>query len=62
MEVIDNGPGFDPAQVSSADVDEEVVGGLGLLVIRSLMDELEITCDPKAGGTRVRMVKYRNPK
>jgi anti-sigma regulatory factor (Ser/Thr protein kinase) len=62
MEVIDNGPGFDPTQVSPANVEDETIGGLGLLVIRSLMDELEIECDPKAGGTRVRMVKYRNPK
>jgi serine/threonine-protein kinase RsbW len=62
MEVIDNGPGFDPAQVFPANVEDETIGGLGLLVIRSLMDELEIKCDPEAGGTRVRMVKYRNPK
>jgi serine/threonine-protein kinase RsbW len=61
-EVIDSGPGFDPTQVSPENVEHETIGGLGLLVIRSLMDELEIECDPEAGGTRVRMVKYRKPK
>jgi len=59
MEVIDKGHGFDPAQVPQANAEDETIGGLGLLVIRSLMDELEIKCDPDAGGTRVRMVKYR---
>ena len=58
MEVIDQGPGFDPAQPVDAAAEEEGIGGLGLLVVRSLMDELEIKCDAEA-GTQVRMVKYR---
>lgn len=57
MEVIDRGPGFDPSQVDEGVVGEDTVGGLGLLVIRSLMDELDITSDAET-GTRVRMVKY----
>jgi len=58
MEVIDRGAGFDPAQLGETDADLECAGGLGLLVIRSLMDELDIKCDA-ASGTCVRMVKYR---
>jgi serine/threonine-protein kinase RsbW len=58
MEVVDRGPGFDPSCVSSAETADGGVGGLGLLVIRSLMDELDITCDQKT-GTCVRMTKYR---
>ena len=58
MEVVDQGPGFDPAEAAEAAPTEEGLGGLGLLVIRSLMDDLEIKCDPET-GTRVRMVKYR---
>jgi anti-sigma regulatory factor (Ser/Thr protein kinase) len=60
MEVIDRGPGFDPTRPPESSLeDEDGVGGLGLLVIRALMDELEIKCGPDEGGTRVRMVKYR---
>jgi len=60
MEVIDQGQGFDPGRVPDPEVaDEDSIGGLGLLVIRALMDELDITCNPDVGGTCVRMVKYR---
>jgi anti-sigma regulatory factor (Ser/Thr protein kinase) len=58
MEVVDQGPGFDPAQPAAPEEDEEGFGGLGLLVIRALMDELDVTCDAET-GTCVRMVKYR---
>ncbi len=60
MEVIDKGEGFDPEQAGKAAADEdwEEPGGLGLLVIRELMDEMHVDCDP-ATGTCVRMVKRR---
>ena len=58
MEVVDSGPGFDPSQTPDADLGEEGVGGLGLLVIRAVVDELDIESDAEV-GTRVRMVKYR---
>ena len=56
MEIIDKGEGFDPEQAGKADWDEP--GGLGLIVIRELMDEMHVDCDPST-GTCVRMVKYR---
>jgi serine/threonine-protein kinase RsbW len=56
MEVIDRGQGFDPERPDEADLDEP--GGLGLLVIRQLMDEVTIECDPST-GTCVRMVKRK---
>lgn len=56
MEVIDRGQGFDPEGPHEADLDEP--GGLGLLVIRQLMDEVTIECNP-ATGTCVRMVKRK---
>ncbi len=60
MEVIDQGQGFDPDKVPGPNmVDEDSIGGLGLLVIRALVDELDITCNPDGGGTCVRMIKYR---
>ena len=60
VEVFDHGEGFDPeraAQVSIDDWDEP--GGLGLVLIRELMDELVVDCDPES-GTCVRMVKRRS--
>jgi len=56
VEVVDHGPGFDEKAVAQ---DEEGVGGLGLVIIRSVMDEVDVVCDTKT-GTCVRMTKYRN--
>ena len=56
VEVVDHGPGFDVTQPVAY---EENDGGLGLVIIRSVMDEVDIVCDPKT-GTCVRMTKYRN--
>ncbi len=53
IEVIDHGQGFDPERPGG-----EGGGGLGLDVIRGVMDEVYIECG-EGGGTRVRMVKYR---
>jgi serine/threonine-protein kinase RsbW len=60
MEVIDRGQGFDPEGVgkSAEEADWDEPGGLGLLVIRQLMDEVTIECDPST-GTCVRMVKRK---
>ena len=56
VDVVDRGQGFDPAAEQEAE--EEEIGGLGLLVIEQVMDEVDIQCDPKT-GTCVRMIKYR---
>jgi len=50
IEIIDYGQGFEP--------DEEGGEGLGLVVMRSVMDEVDIRCQAET-GTCVRMVKYR---
>jgi anti-sigma regulatory factor (Ser/Thr protein kinase) len=55
LEVHDPGPGFDPDQVATAEVDRLVPGGLGLHLMRALMDEVQFTFRP--GGTAVRMRK-----
>ena len=57
IEVEDGGCGFDPstAQVVE-DSAPEKRGGLGLFLIRKLMDEVEVASQP-GGGTRVIMVK-----
>ena len=56
VEVIDRGQGFDP-EMEFAD-DEERVGGLGLMVIQQVMDEVHIECSAET-GTCVRMIKRR---
>jgi len=58
IEVKDRGRGFDPALQAEPDILSG--GGLGLILIRALMDEVELTS--LAGqGTQVRMVKRLRP-
>jgi serine/threonine-protein kinase RsbW len=56
IEVSDDGEGFDPHE---ADSDEEdlVEGGLGIAIIRSIADELEIGRGSGGRGSRLRFVK-----
>lgn len=60
VEVLDHGQGFDPEDAAEASMDSwDTPGGLGLAVIREVMDELVVDCDPQS-GTCVRMVKHRS--
>jgi serine/threonine-protein kinase RsbW len=56
IEVADNGEGFEPAEgeYDEADASE---GGLGIAIIRSIADELEITPREDGRGSRLRFVK-----
>lgn len=58
IEVRDKGKGFDPVSVRK-EAEEGTLSerGLGLLLIESLMDEVEFQSTP-ASGTQVRMVKH----
>jgi anti-sigma regulatory factor (Ser/Thr protein kinase) len=58
VEVIDRGEGFDPCKAADEERPWERAGGLGLVVIREVMDEMDVRCDPQT-GTCVRMIKYR---
>ncbi len=58
VEVVDNGPGFTMAEVGEPG---ECESGLGLVIIQSIMDEVDVVCDPKT-GTCVRMTKYRDAR
>jgi len=55
VEVADEGPGFVPAEadVVSGEPDE---GGLGIAIIRALVDELDVDSDER--GSRLRFTKY----
>lgn len=52
----DFGRQVDPARIQSRSLDEVRPGGLGVHIMRSVMDEVEYSC-PECGGMLVRMVK-----
>jgi serine/threonine-protein kinase RsbW len=57
VEVADDGAGFEPAD-SDRNGDEELSeGGLGIAIIRSIADEVEIGGGPEGRGSRLRFVK-----
>ncbi len=56
IEVVDDGEGFDVGETLSAD-DELAEGGLGIAIIRALVDELEIGPGGGGRGSRLRFVK-----
>jgi serine/threonine-protein kinase RsbW len=58
VEVADDGTGFEPGDVDGNGGDEELSeGGLGIAIIRSIADEVEIGGGPDGRGARLRFVK-----
>jgi serine/threonine-protein kinase RsbW len=57
VEVVDDGAGFDPEESPSFEGDELSEGGLGIAIIRTIADEIEIESRPGARGSRLRFVK-----
>ena len=58
VEVADDGTGFEPGQINGNGGDEELSeGGLGIAIIRSISDEVEIGGGPDGRGSRLRFVK-----
>jgi serine/threonine-protein kinase RsbW len=57
IEVVDDGAGFDPERPPALDGEELAEGGLGIAIIRSIADELEIHSQPGVRGSRLRFVK-----
>ena len=57
IEVVDDGAGFDPAVPPPLDGEELSEGGLGIAIIRTIVDELEIVSRPGKRGSRLRFVK-----
>jgi serine/threonine-protein kinase RsbW len=56
IEVADDGEGFEPGAPAQGE-DELVEGGLGIAIIRSVADELEIGARANGRGSRLRFVK-----
>jgi serine/threonine-protein kinase RsbW len=58
IEVVDDGEGFDPAQPGRNGGDDELAeGGLGIAIIRSIADDVEIGAGEGGRGSRLRFVK-----
>ena len=58
VEVADDGSGFEPEQSTKNDDDDMLAeGGLGIAIIRSIADEVEISGRPNGKGSRLRFVK-----
>ena len=59
VEVADDGSGFEPSELDDdGDGDGELTeGGLGIAIIRSIADEVEIGDGPDGKGSRLRFVK-----
>jgi serine/threonine-protein kinase RsbW len=56
VEVSDDGTGFEPAGIE--DAGELSEGGLGIAIIRALVDEFEISERAGGHGSRLRFVKF----
>src|ERR687897_1214561 len=58
VEVADDGPGFEPGEIAGNGGDEELSeGGLGIAIIRSIADEVEIGGGGNGRGGRGRLLK-----
>ncbi len=57
IEVVDDGAGFDPSSPPALEGEELAEGGLGIAIIRTIVDELEIESAPGSRGSRLRFVK-----
>jgi serine/threonine-protein kinase RsbW len=56
IEVVDDGEGFDPS-AEREEGEDLVEGGLGIAIIRSIADELEIGAGAGGRGSRLRFAK-----
>ena len=57
IEIIDNGKGYNTKEVSEPDLDNLKESGMGLFIIESLMDEVNVE-STEVKGTSIKMTKY----
>lgn len=57
ISVSDDGEGCPVDSIEEPDLNDPKEGGLGIFIIKSLMDTVEISCD-KGKGMNIKMVKY----
>jgi serine/threonine-protein kinase RsbW len=61
IEVVDDGAGFDPVMPAPLQGEELTEGGLGIAIIQTIADELEIASRHGERGSRLRFVKRLQP-
>ncbi|MCK8060840.1 MULTISPECIES: ATP-binding protein [unclassified Fusibacter] len=57
VEIIDKGIGFDMKSYHEPDLEHPKVGGLGIFIMKSLMDEVEVKSSPQE-GTAIKLIKH----
>ena len=61
--LVDHGESFDPSEVPmpnlKADLSERKIGGLGLYLMRKLMDEVHYDADPKKNRNTLTLIKRK---
>lgn len=61
--LVDHGESFDPSDIPApnlkADLSERKIGGLGLYLMRKLMDEVHYDADPKNNRNTLTLIKRR---
>jgi serine/threonine-protein kinase RsbW len=61
--LVDHGESFDPSEVPTpdlkADLSERKIGGLGIFLMRKLMDEVQYKAEPKRNRNTLTMTKRR---
>jgi anti-sigma regulatory factor (Ser/Thr protein kinase) len=61
--LVDHGESFDPSDVPApdlkADLSERKIGGLGIFLMRKLMDEVHYEAEPKKNRNTLTMIKRR---
>ena len=61
--LVDHGESFDPSGVPTpdlkADLSDRKIGGLGLFLMRKLMDEVHYTAEPKKNRNTLTMIKRK---
>lgn len=61
IEVFYEDPGFVPENIPVPDLNEIKEGGLGVFIIRNIMDHVDYQTDPQTGKVRLLMVKTLEP-
>ncbi len=57
ISVYDNGKGCSPENIKEPDLNQPKEGGLGIFIIKSLMDDVEIQSED-GRGMKIKMIKY----
>ena len=61
--LVDHGESFDPSNVPApdlkADLSDRKIGGLGLFLMRKLMDEVHYTTEPRKNSNTLTMIKRK---